>query len=256
MTSLATRAELLKLARVLRTEPGRLDFLAHVDPADLRKLREQVTDVLFDANKAMLERMAAASRLLPTAVLATIAERTFGPMLCARVAGVMETGRGVEVAKRLSPAFLADVAAELDPRRATGIIVRIPTPTVVRVAEELVSREDWITVGRFVGHLPDPTVAASLAVIHDAALLQIAFVLDDKDHVGNVIRLLPEARFGGLARAAAEHDLWAATFDLLDHVGPAHRARLVAAVAELPAEHRDRAAEQAREHGREDLLAG
>ncbi|WP_020667862.1 hypothetical protein [Amycolatopsis nigrescens] len=249
--SLEGQAEVLKLARVLGTDPAALGYLEKVGTDDLRRFREQVTGVLFDANLVVLQRMAAASKLLPAPVLAKIAERTFGPMLCARIAGLVDVSRGVDVAKRLSPRFLADVAAELDPRRASGIIVRIPRPTVLAVARELVGREDWITIGRFVGHLPDETVTGCLAEIHDIALLQVAFVLDNKERLEHVLGLLPSDRLAGVLRAAGEHDLWPAALDLLVHVGDARRAQLAAG---LDPALRDRARTEAETLGLRHLL--
>jgi hypothetical protein len=231
---LESHAEVLKLARLLKTPHERLDFLERVDAGDIRRLREQATDVLFDANLGVLHRMAGASKLLPVSVLARIAERVFGPLLCARFAGLIEVSRGVDVAGRLSPGFLADVAAELDPRRASEIIAGIPAATVRKVAHELVGRRDWITIGRFVGHLPDEAVSATLDAVHDEALLRVAFVLDDKDRIDHVVGLLPANRFAGLAEAAADHDLWPLTQDLLSHLDKPNRDRLEAALEAHP----------------------
>jgi hypothetical protein len=234
-------AEILKLARVLGVEPERLDYLARVDADDLRAFRDQVTDTLFDANIAVLQRMALAARLLPGGVLAKIAEKVFGPLLCARIAGLVEVSRGVDVAKRLSPRFLAEVAADLDPRRASAIISRIPLDTVLAVAAELARREDWITLGRFVGHLPDPTVRRALDEIDDPGLLRIAFVLDDKSRVDHVVGLLPAHRLGRLLTAAsADEDLWTPALDLLTHVSEQRRATLKPMLGGLPAGLRER----------------
>ncbi|HET6287772.1 MAG TPA: hypothetical protein VFG15_13620 [Amycolatopsis sp.] len=233
--NLASQAEILKLARVLGTTPERLSYLETVDAAELQTFREQVTDTLFDANRAALERMAMASKLVPSPILAKIAEKVFGPLLCARIAGLVDVSRGVDVAKRLKPPFLADVAAELDPRRASAIIARIPLDTVVAVAGELVRREDWITVGRFVGHLPDPVVRRALDVIGDGALIRIAFVLDDKGRIDHVLGLLSEARFRGLLRvAAADEDLWPPVLDLLTHLSEKRVEQWSSLLGELP----------------------
>ncbi|MET7991173.1 hypothetical protein ABZU76_09720 [Amycolatopsis sp. NPDC005232] len=234
--------EILKLARVLDVEPERLAYLADVDVADLQLFREQVTTTLFDANLVVLERMALASRLLPAPVVAKIAEKVFGPLLCARIAGLVDVSRGVDVAKRLPPKFLASVAAELDPRRATSIITRIPLDTVVAVAAELTRREDWITLGRFVGHLPDPTVRRSLAVLEDAALLRTAYVLDDKTRIDHVMGLLPEGRLPRLIRTAgADESLWEPALDVLANIGKARREAVFPLLDELPDELRGRA---------------
>ncbi|MEV4148100.1 hypothetical protein AB0J40_30845 [Amycolatopsis sp. NPDC049691] len=242
MTNYAAEAEILKLARVLDVEPARLAYLARVDPGDLQAFREQVTDTLFDANIAVLQRMALAARLLPGGVLAKIAEKVFGPLLCARIAGVVDVARGVDVAKRLHPRFLAEVAAELDPRRASAIISRIPLDTVLAVANELARKEDWITLGRFVGHLPDPTVRRALDEIDDPGLLRIAFVLDDKRRVDHVVGLLPAHRLGRVVTAAgADEDLWIPALDLLSHLSDARRATLKPMLGALPGGFRERA---------------
>ncbi|WP_370947008.1 hypothetical protein AB5J62_05475 [Amycolatopsis sp. cg5] len=217
-----SEAEVLKLARLLGDSPDRFAYLNDVDPDDLRKLREQVTDVLFDADLQVLQRMAMATRVIPAPVLAKIGEKVFGPLLCARIAGLVDVSRGVDVAKRLTPKFLADVAVELDPRRASRIIADIPPATVSKVAAELVGREDWITVGRFVGHLPDGTVKACLAVIDDPALLQIAYVIDDKSRIDHVVGLLPSKRLAGLAEDADE----ALLENLVEHLSEANLAKL------------------------------
>ncbi|MDT7724123.1 MAG: hypothetical protein QOI21_699 [Actinomycetota bacterium] len=237
----ATQAEILKLARVLGVEPARFGYLEKVDPRELQQLRDQVTDVLFDANLGVLQRMAAASKLIPGPILAKIAEKVFGPLLCARVAGVVEPSRGIDIAKRLGPVFLADVATELDPRRSSEIIAGIPSPTVAAVAGELIRRKDWITIGRFVGHLPDPTVSASLRVIPNPALLRVAFVLDDKSRLDHIVGLLPKTRFDSIVEAAAEVDLWSPLLDLLNHLRPNRRAELLAQFARLPVELRAKA---------------
>jgi hypothetical protein len=238
----AARGEILKLARVLGVEPGRLEYLARVDADDLQAFREQVTDTLFDANIAALQRMAMAARLLPGGILAKIAEKVFGPLLCARIAGLVDVSRGVDVAKRLSPRFLAEVAADLDPRRASAIITRIPLETVLEVAAELARREDWITLGRFVGHLPDPTVRRALEEIDDPGLLRIAFVLDDKNRIDHVVGLLPAHRLGRLiTTAATDEDLWTPALDLLTHLSDTRRATLKPMLAGLPEGLRERA---------------
>ena len=234
--------EILKLARALAVEPERLAYLAEVDTRDVRRLREQVTTTLFDANLVVLERMALASKLLPAPVVAKIAEKVFGPLLCARIAGLVDVSRGVDVAKRLSPAFLASVAAELDPRRATAIITRIPVPTVVAVAEELNRREDWITLGRFVDHLPDETVGRCVRLLDDAGLLRTAYLLDDPSRIDHVLGMLGEQRLPRLVRIAAEDEtLWPPAIALLSQLSEEHRAVVRPLLADLPADLRKRA---------------
>lgn len=225
--SFEAQAEVLKLARLLEREPDSLEYLTPLSLADLRRLREQVTDVLFDANRRTLARLAAASKLLPAAVTAAIAQRAFGPLLAARISGLLEPERAVEVAAKLPPAFLADVAVELDPRRAIDVIRRIPPAQIKEVGAQLVSRHEYVAMGRFVGHLPEEAVRASLEVIGDEHLLRVGFVLEQKDRLESVVALLPEQRLDGLIDVAAAHDLWVEALDLLIHLGKRRQRRLI-----------------------------
>lgn len=206
--SVQDRAEILRLARLLRKRPEELSFLLDVPDAELVVFRDQVTDALFDAHTAVIKRLASAAKLLPAPVLAKIGEKVFGPLLCARIAGEIDPGKATDVAKRLSLGFLTEVAIELDPRRAQRIIEQIPTATIVAVARELAAREDWITLGRFVGHLPQEKVAAALREVTDVQVLRTAFAVDDVSAVATVIDLIPQSRLTSLIDAASREDLW------------------------------------------------
>lgn len=202
------RPEILRLARLLRCDPEQLDFLLAVDDAELRVFRDQVTDTLFDAHVGMMKRMAAASRLLPAPVLAKIAEKVFGPLLCARIAGVIELSKATDVAVRLPVDFLTDLAVELDPRRSHRVIGNIPSDTVVPIATALADRQDWITLGRFIGFLPDEVLEACLAALDDEQVLASAFAVDDTSAVPTVIDLIPESRLRSLVDTAARQGTW------------------------------------------------
>lgn len=135
---LQARAEILKLARLLERDPESLD-LHGIPVADLRSLGEQVTEVLFSAHSQLLSRLARASRLLPTPLVATIGERAFGPLLSARLAALLDPVRAVEMAGRMPVRFLADVAVQLDPRRASGVIAGMPPQAIARITRELLA---------------------------------------------------------------------------------------------------------------------
>jgi hypothetical protein len=47
-----SHAEVVKLARLLERAPEQLEYLERIPPADLRALREQITDGLFSAQEA------------------------------------------------------------------------------------------------------------------------------------------------------------------------------------------------------------
>jgi hypothetical protein len=228
-------AEVAILARLLGREPEELTYLAQLPTDDIRQLRDGITEVLYDGDGGSLRRLAAASRLLPAGVTATIGQRAFGPLLSARLAGVLDPGRAVEVASKMPPPFLADVAVELDPRRASELISRIEPALIAKVTAELVARDEYVTMGRFVGHLGDEAVRAALGTMDDGALLNVSFVLEDKDELSRLLSKLPRARVAGILRAAADGNLWVQALDLLNHLSTRQRRDMVAATLALEA---------------------
>jgi hypothetical protein len=224
--ALDRRAEIVKLARLLHVRPDELEFLRPAVAADLALLREQLTDSLFSGGSAGLRQLAAASRLLPGAVSATIAQRALGPVLCARLAGMVDLVRAIEIARRLPASFLADVAIHLDPRRAPDVIAHVPAALVGKVGGELDRRDEHVTMGRFVGFVDDAAIRASLAEISDGGLLQIAFVLEGKERLDHVVSLVPSDRLQRIIDAARRGGLWAEALDLLQHLNPGRRAEL------------------------------
>jgi len=224
--SLDAGVEILKLARLMAADPDELGYLREVPPQDLRDLREQVTVTMFDADRQLLQRVAAATRLIPAKLAAVIGERAFGPLLCARVTGLLEPGRAVDIAARLPTEFLADLAVELDPRRASRVIAEIPPRQVAEITEELAARGEFIVMGGFVGQLPEAALRAATEVIDDATLLRTAYVIEAKGNLGALLGLLPADRLETIIRTAHEGDLWSEALDVLGHVSERQRGAL------------------------------
>jgi hypothetical protein len=231
--ALQAHAEVLKLARMLQREPESLTYLESLPAEDVRALRERVTEALFDAHSGSLRRLAAASRLLPVGLSASMGESVFGPLLSARLTGLLDPGRAAEMASKLPAPFLADVAVEMDPRRASDLIARIPADQIAQITTELMARGEYVTMGRFVGHLSTEAIEGALAAMDDRSLLGVVFVLEDKDGLPDLVALLPANRVAGVIQAAADNDLWVEALDLLDHLTPQQRDDMVAATLRL-----------------------
>ncbi len=195
----AVQAEIFKLARLLQVESRRLSYLEQVPLDDLRVLREQVTKTMFEAHEGGLRRLAATSRLLPTALVANLAQNTFGPLLAARVAGLLEPERAEELAGRLPTKFVADIAIELDPRRASTVIARIPPRRIFEITRELARRREYVTMGRFVGHLSDEGLGAALEALSDDDLVQTLVVMEEPLDLDRLTRLTSRDRVERLA---------------------------------------------------------
>jgi hypothetical protein len=220
----AGRAELVKLARLLDVPPERLGALAGVSPSALRKLREQIADTLFEADRTHFERVVAAARILPGPIAARLTERALGPLLGARAAALLEPGQAADLARRLSPEFLADLAVRLDPRHAGEQVSGLPPELVAEVSAELCRRREHVAMASFVGHLAEDALLATLAVLDDDALLGIGFLMEDTQRLRAIVALLPDERLAGLIALAEDEDR---VDELLEVVGRlAKRQRL------------------------------
>jgi len=236
MASMAQQAEILKLARLLSTSSGQLDFLDKLDTTTLRQLRERTSASLYDADQHLFQRIAASSRLLPAKITALIAEKALGPLLCARIAGLLPPDRAVDIAKRLHTPFLADVCLEIDPRHIRELIAGMPLDRTVDVARELAARREHIVMARFVDSLPEPAMRAILAALKDdVALLQIGFFVEDPAQLSTVIALLPDTRLRNMITSAieGEDELWPEAMNLINGIAAPQRRHMAALAAGL-----------------------
>ena len=251
-----TRAEIVKLARLLADDPARFAYLADLPAADVRAVRIAATDVLFDANADVFARIAAASKLVPAAITAAIAERAFGPLLCARVAAALEPDRAVDLAARVSVDFLADVAAEIDPRRIAPILTALPVARMRSVAAVLIRRGDYVTMGRFIGELPAPALRALVAELSPEDMLHTAVFSDDDTRFPEIFAMIPDRAIPEVVRIAATAEAPFATdiFTALTHLDPTGRARLAAEVDKLSEEDRAVIAARAAAAGLTDVV--
>ncbi len=229
---MAQAAEVTKLARLLGVDEDQLAFLGAISADALREFRAAATDRLFASDGDKLKRVASAAKLVPAPIAAKAASAAFGPLLTAAVAGAVEPSRGIAIATNLPVSFLAKTTIAIDPRRATAILSQIPPKLAGKVAAELISMGEHLTLGRFVGVITDDALMEAAAHIDDADLLKVAFLLEDRGEVDRVVGILSD-RLPGILQAAADDDLWAQAFGLLDSIGDAHKATMGDLTADL-----------------------
>jgi hypothetical protein len=225
---MAARAQTVRLARLLGVAPEEIAFLDAVAPETIAELREAVAESLFADPSGVLGRIAAASRLLPVGVVAAIAENAFGPVLAARLAGLLDPQRAAEVADRLSTPFLADTALHLDPRRVPDLLARMTAERIAAAADELAALEEYVTLALFVPHIPDGALADALASLDELAILRAGLLLEDLSLIDRVLRRLPTERRARLAAAARSSEMWPDIRELLEHVDEPLRSQLLA----------------------------
>ena len=227
MTDAATRAELVKLARILDTDVDNVEYLAYLEASRLRALREGITEALFEKFRPTFAGFARLSGILPLAVSARISERVLGPTLSGRIAGEMPAERAIDMARKLSDSFLADTCLQLDPVRARPIIAGFPVDRAVAITQILLERDEYITMGRFVDVLPLETLfAATDAIASEADLLQISFFVESSEQLDQVIEYLDIERREAVIQAAATQDLWPAVIATLLRIGVTARVAL------------------------------
>ncbi len=199
---LATEAELVKLARALDTTADGVAFARPLEHGDIRQLRERVVGALYDEHRVVFQRVAAITRILPTPVNVRIALRAFSPLLAARVAGEMTPDRAAELANRMPVEYLAESCVHLDPRRAGPLISRIHSDRVLAVVTELVSRGEFITLGRLLDAATERIVGEVAGMIPDEALLRIGFYAESDKHLTRAVSVLPNRRLRSVVHTA------------------------------------------------------
>jgi hypothetical protein len=217
---LATRAELVKLARALGTTTEEVAFAADLPHTTIRRVRERVVATLYDEHRSAFQRVAMISRLLPTAVNVRITLRAFPPLLAARIAGEMPPDRAAELANRMPVEYLAQACVHLDPRRAAALITRVDLNRVLAIIAEQVAMGDFITLGRLLDAATESIVREVAARVSTEALLQIGFYAESDEQLTRAVALLPEARLRGIVRDALHgpHELRSAGLALIGRV--------------------------------------
>lgn len=223
--------ELQKLAHALDVAPESLAMLDELDAADVRQLRQQVSDAMFESGRLAYERTAALSKLIPGSVAAKLTQAVLPPLVSARVAEVLDPDRAADMVGRLPEAYLAEVAMRMDATRAPHIVDAIPAERVGAIARELARRGEWVVIGGFVSAVSAPALAASVAEFSGEQLLRIGFVLDDVSRFDEIGDLLTQEQLDGMLVAAAESALWAELAELVSHLTGARRERLAARYA-------------------------
>jgi hypothetical protein len=228
-------AELRKLAHALDVPPDRLAMLDGLPAGDLRTLRQQVGEAMFQADRHYLVRVAALSKTVPTAVAVKLTELVLPPLLAARTTELLEPARAAQLVSKISEKYLADVSRYMDASRAPDVVAAIPASRVADVAAELARREEWIVIGSFVAQVSPEALAASVARFTGEQLLRIGFVLDDVTRLDDIAGMLSDAQVDDLLAAAAEFGLWVELEELLDNLSAQRLTRLAAHYAGVDA---------------------
>jgi hypothetical protein len=67
----------------------------------------------------------------------------------------------------------------------------------------------------------------------DAAVLRVAFLIEDKSNLSRLFARLPQGRHQGVVTAAADEGLWLEALDLLNHLHARQRQEMILAAMAL-----------------------
>jgi hypothetical protein len=230
MTDFRKHAERVKLARLLHTSPEALAYLDTLDMATLQTLRFSCRRFLLEEHRGFFRRVATAMRILPTALVAMLAERVLGPLLCARVADELDTARVLQLVRHLDTGFVASVAVHVETDQARELAIALPLSEVLEISRLLVERREYSLLGDLVSNLPLSLIEAMLRTIRDGeALLRIAFFVENTQRLSDILDVLPPDQVMSVIRAAADEntDLWPEALALISVVKPHWQRRLV-----------------------------
>lgn len=229
---LEARAERLKLERLLEVPAGSLAQLEELDPGDVQRVRERISDLVFAQGAGAFDNLLKASRLLPDKLAASIAQRVFPPMVTAQIAGSLDPDRAAALIVHVDTAYLAKMSGHVDPRAISHLIPALPDRVMVDVAREINQQGDHLTAGRLVGHAPDRVIPKFLAAIPDERdLLEIAFFLEAKQRLDDIVRHVPDDRIATLLEVAGREELWPEAMRLTTHLADDELARLATIAA-------------------------
>lgn len=220
---LARQAEQQRLARLLNLSEAELDFLLRLDAQSLRQLRQQTETMLHDSDRELLQALASTAQRLPVSLIALLAEKSLGALLCARIAALLPNSTAGAVARRLPSPLLAEVCVLLDPRRLRELAPGIPAAQILAVSLALAQRREYATMALFVDMLDVSILAGVIPQLSDdAALIRIAAYVEDRQRLNALIALLPAPRRAGIIEAALADNgaLWPAALSLIGELEP------------------------------------
>lgn len=230
MSNLRQHAERLRLARLFEESPDRLDFLRELSAADLATLHAACRTVLLAPHRALYQRLAHVSKLLPTALTAAIAEHTLGPLLCARISAEMSVPRTAALCQHLSPPFMAAVTLHMEMSALADLAAALPLESLRSIARELVARGEFITLGELVDFLP-PGITTRIAaeITSGEVMLRISMFIQSPARLQSMLEQLPLSELGAVARAAADSSLGLLplALSLLQRLTPIWQHRLI-----------------------------
>ncbi|RLZ07980.1 hypothetical protein EAH57_11525 [Acinetobacter sp. 2JN-4] len=223
MTRLAVHAEIIKLARILSISEQQLAFLQSIAPESLRQFRFAIIELLQDQQKARFRHLAIWVNWLPNWLNVFMVKRFLDPLIVVQIAVHLSTENLYRIAKKLSADTLAEISVHLDPRLARELLVYLTTHQIIEIAQVLLQKRDFVTMGRFVSMLSDEVVQDVAQIVEqESDLLEIAFYIESRERIDHLVHVIPKARIEKALLIICDPTqrlVWPKLLALMSHIG-------------------------------------
>ncbi|MET8876685.1 hypothetical protein [Nocardia sp. NPDC004604] len=191
---MVTRAQLILLARTLDVPVERLAHLERLGAEQLHELQQRMARVIFDYHAATFKRISMLAPIIPLSISLPLVQRIVPPLMGGRAAGavgIAHPKRAAEAVGMVDPKYVADCAPYIDPHTVGKLAEIAPTEPIVRIANELLRRRDYVTAGPFLGYATTPLIRAIEAgVPDDAGLILSAAYAYSASNISAIVRQL------------------------------------------------------------------
>ncbi|MEI2639271.1 MAG: hypothetical protein V9F03_09780 [Microthrixaceae bacterium] len=201
-----------RIAHVLGVSSEEIDFLGRLDSDTLRALHSQIVELLFDPAQSRMGGLQNAAKILPPPVTAKVAEKALGPVLAGRIAGSLDTGSSVAIARRLPPEFLADVAGHVHPQRVEVLVRDLPSRQLDAAADVLIERHDLLALGHFAGIIRPDTLQSIVSRLDASVILDVVPYIEPAARVDDLIELVENPVLLSVLRTAHDNTRWVDAF--------------------------------------------
>lgn len=234
MQDFATRIELEKLAEIITLQPATLDTLVQQGTATtIRTFRFHLEARRFQRQQRALTLFGRSLRWLPVRWQAKLAPR-IGPLLCARMLGAINPYKAARIARRQAPDFLAQCTRYVEPAAAKPLLSQLPVELIQAGTLILAQQGEYRTLARLADAVSLPAIRAlANSIEDDAALLNIAFHMDDMAQLNKIVLMLNNERIERIVHASVVNpSLWHKALWVVTNLDDSLITRLANRVAE------------------------
>lgn len=191
MSNLATRAQVILLARTLHVPPERLAHLERLGAARLHELQERMSDTVFEQHAETFRRISKLVPFVPMSIGIPLMRRVVPAMMIGRAAGVIgidHPRKIAEIVELLSTSFAADCQPYMNPR-TIGHFAEATNDPFIRIVNEVLRRRDYVTVGPILANAtPGLLAAIERGVRDDAGLIYSAAYIYSPESISALLR--------------------------------------------------------------------